>query len=77
MTTQTVEPQPLTDRQREVLDFVVANIGLYSPTVREIAAEFGWKSPNAVTVHLDALEKKGWIRRTHGVRGIEVLHGTR
>jgi SOS-response transcriptional repressor LexA len=31
------------------------------------------KSPNGVVVHLDALEKKGWItRRPNASRGIEV-----
>jgi repressor LexA len=46
---------------------------LYSPTVREIARAMSIKSPNGVVVHLEALEKKGWIRRRpNSSRGIEV-----
>jgi SOS-response transcriptional repressor LexA len=69
----TTEPITLTDRQQEVLDFIKSNMGLYGPTCREIAAAIGAKSPHAATVHLDALEKKGFIRRTGKTRGIEVV----
>jgi repressor LexA len=42
--------------------------------VREIAAEFGIRSPNGVVAHLRALEKKGFIKRRPGItRGIEVV----
>ena len=75
MTTAT-EPLPLTERQREVLDFIKQNMHLYSPTVREIAAAMSIKSPHGVTVHLKALERKGYLRMASGKpRGIEVLHG--
>jgi repressor LexA len=64
----------LTPRQAAVLDFIRANTLPASPTSREIAAAFGWSSPNAATVHLVALEKKGLIRRTPGkARNIEVV----
>jgi repressor LexA len=74
MTTEiaTAKP-PLTDQQARVLAFIVENSALYSPTVREIARQFGFKSPNGVTCHLAALERKGYLRRTSTVRGIEVL----
>jgi len=62
----------LTARQQQVLDFIRANMGLYGPTCREIAAAIGAKSPHAATVHLDALEAKGFIRRSGKTRGIEV-----
>ena len=66
--------QPLTDKQRQVLEFIRANSGLYGPAVREIAAAFGIKSPNGVSCHLRALEKKGWLKRRPGIaRGIEVV----
>ena len=72
MTTQT--PRPLTARQAEVLEFIRANSGIYGPAVREIAAQFGIKSPHGVVGHLNALEKKGFIRRRRGIaRGIEVV----
>ena len=55
----------LTERQREVYDFVrdkIRNRG-YGPTVREIGDEFDISSPNGVMCHLKALEKKGLITR--------------
>ncbi len=71
--TQTAKER-LTARQQQVLDFIKANMAMYSPTCRQIAAAIGAKSPHAATCHLDALEKKGLIRRTPGKpRNIEVL----
>lgn len=64
----------LTPRQAAVLQWIRANTLPASPTSREIAKAFGWASPNAATVHLVALERKGLIRRTPGkARNIEVL----
>ena len=69
----TTEKTALTARQQQAYDFIKANIQLYSPTVREIARAMSIKSPNGVVVHLEALEKKGWIRRRpNATRGIEV-----
>jgi repressor LexA len=56
----------LTERQREIYDFIrerIENRG-YGPTVREIGEGFKIKSPNGVMCHLKALEKKGLIKRT-------------
>lgn len=74
MTTEiaTTKP-PLTDQQSKVLAFIVDNQALYSPTVREIARRFGFRSPNGVTCHLIALERKGYVKRHNTARGIEVL----
>jgi repressor LexA len=67
----------LTDRQTEILNFLQEfqqKEGI-APTCREIADHFRFKSPKAVTDHLIALEKKGFIRRHGGrSRGIEVLN---
>jgi repressor LexA len=64
----------LTERQQEVLDFIKANMAVFSPTVRQIAQAIGAKSPHSATGHLDALERKGFIRRTPGrPRNIEVV----
>ncbi len=55
----------LTDRQKEVYDFIrdkIRNRG-YGPTVREIGDHFDISSPNGVMCHLKALEKKGLITR--------------
>jgi repressor LexA len=55
----------LTDRQREILDFISRSIGKrgYPPTLREIGSHFGIKSTNGVNDHLRALEKKGYLHR--------------
>ena len=58
----------ITARQREILDFLVAThsrTGLVS-SVRELQSHFGFSSSNAVTSHLRALEKKGYIKRIEG-----------
>jgi repressor LexA len=67
--------RPLTEKQKNILDFIIAcvNEEHYTPTVREIANQFGIKSPNAVRNHLDAIEKKGHITKKAGAsRGIEL-----
>jgi len=72
MTTETIPL--LTPKQQAVLEFIRANTQAASPTSREIARHFGFASPHAVTVHLDALERKGKIRRIAGrSRNIEVI----
>lgn len=72
-----MDPQAhLTERQREVYQFIRDKIRGrgYGPTVREIAAEFGIRSPNGVVCHLKALEKKGLIfREPNRSRAIELV----
>lgn len=65
----------LTERQREVLEFVVGYVSEkgFPPSVREIGAALKISSLRGVTIHLDALEKKGWINRERTSRGIQVL----
>lgn len=63
---RTAPKQPaITPRQREIFEFLREMIVArgYGPTVREIAERFGIASPNGVTCHLKALEKKGLITR--------------
>lgn len=65
MTSETSGKATLTKRQRDIYDFLkdkIVNRG-YGPTVREIGAHFGIRSPNGVMCHLKALEKKGLITR--------------
>ena len=64
----------LTGRQRLVLKRIIESIAHrgYPPTVRELARALSVRSPNAVTRHLDALEKKGYIRRRGGARSITI-----
>jgi repressor LexA len=58
-------PDALTERQREILDYITASISDrgYPPTLREIGEHFGIRSTNGVNDHLKALEKKGHLRR--------------
>ncbi len=65
----------LTPRQQEVLDVIVQEIETngFPPTVREIRDLIGVNSIRGASVHLDALEKKGFIRRLTKARGIQVL----
>jgi repressor LexA len=66
----------LTERQREIYDFIRDKIEGrgYGPTVREIGLGFDIKSPNGVMCHLKALEKKGLIKREgFSARAIQLL----
>src|SRR5687767_13957980 len=53
----------LTARQQQVLNFVQAALqqGQPAPTLREIAAHFGFGSSRAAADHLDALKRKGFL----------------
>jgi len=62
----------LTARQQKVLDFIARFIQTngYSPALRDIAGHLNVSSTFGVNRHLDALEKKGFIRRSGTARGI-------
>src|SRR5215831_8147492 len=57
--------EPLTSRQKAVLDFISRSIERrgYPPTLREIGEHMGIRSTNGVNDHLKALEKKGYLER--------------
>jgi repressor LexA len=66
----------LTDRQREILDFIKAEMRRkgYPPTVRDIGQAVGLSSSSTVHSHLSALEAKGLIKRDPSKpRALEVL----
>jgi repressor LexA len=67
--------EPLTGRQQQVLDAIVAYERRYGypPTVRELQGKLRLSSPRGVAFHLENLESKGWIRRDSTPRGIRVL----
>ena len=70
-----MSPVTLYKRQREILDYISQYIqqNSTSPTLQEIADAINLSSLATVHEHLQALEKKGMIRRFDGaVRGIEV-----
>ncbi|HLO99775.1 MAG TPA: transcriptional repressor LexA [Fimbriimonas sp.] len=66
----------LTTRQEEILDYVLQYVegAGYPPSIREIGTKFGIGSLRGVTVHLDALERKGYISRSNTPRSIKVIH---
>ncbi len=67
--------KPLTSRQQQVLRHIrdYTSYHGYPPTLRDIAAHFGLSGPRAAVKHLEALQRKGYIRRkSGGSRCIEV-----
>ncbi len=68
--------QPLTKRQRQVLNVITPGISL-----RELMAKFGWASNNACKWHLHELRRKGYVTWTPGKsrtlvrldKGIQIL----
>ena len=68
--------QRLTDRQREVLEGIhqIVREKGYPPTVREIGQRLGLRSSCTVQRHLEALERKGYIKRDRTkARSVEII----
>lgn len=68
--------QELTPRQAEIWQFIrdYQETEGYPPTRAEIAARFGFRSPNAVTEHLNALVRKGALALAPDTsRGIRLI----
>lgn len=73
MTTKDQKPQnELSQRQRQVLQFIAsfADSHGYPPSQREIAGHLKVSGTLPVMKHLEALERKGYIRRENVNRGI-------
>jgi len=71
-----MKPQmELTPKQEKVLKFIRERVEEnLPPTIREIAGEMGFSSTGTVRDHLEALEKKGYLKRTNNKsRAIEIL----
>ena len=66
----------LTERQGMILKYVMDYVQRegYPPSIREIGRDFNIGSLRGVTVHLSALERKGYITRTNSPRSIRVVH---
>ena len=68
--------QPLTKRQREILDFLgefIEEHG-YAPSLEEIGRRFGLSSLATVHKHLTNLQEKGFIRRAwNRSRSVELV----
>lgn len=56
----------ITERQAEVLRWIEGYVASkkFPPSQREIAEGMGYANQSGVIVHLAALERKGYIRRT-------------
>ena len=70
-------PEPLTKRQKQILNHLTKTIQQegYPPSIREIGASLGIKSPRGVAGHLEALQRKGYIERERGARTIKIKQG--
>ena len=69
-------PKEPTKRQQEVLEFIKAHLieKCFPPTVREIAAHFGFASPLSAQLHINALIKKGFLKKTpFKQRSLEII----
>jgi repressor LexA len=70
------EREILPAKQQEALDFIkeFIHIAGYPPTISEIMDSMDINSSFAVRKHLEALEKKGYIRRAAGLsRAITII----
>ena len=65
----------LTNRQHAVLETIKAWIRErgYPPTIRELGRQLGIKSLRGVTTHLDAIARKGFLKREPRARSISLL----
>ena len=66
--------KPLTSRQHKVLETIRAWIQErgYPPTIRELGKRLNIKSLRGVTTHLDAIAKKGFLKREPKARSISL-----
>lgn len=66
----------LTEIQKDILDFLIEQIkgrGI-PPTLADVANHFGYKNRATAQQHLQAIEKKGYIRKNPRLsRGIELI----
>jgi repressor LexA len=68
--------QPLTKRQREILDYLNSFIQQhgYAPSLEEVGKRFGLSSLATVHKHLTNLQQKGFIKRAwNRSRSVEVM----
>lgn len=65
----------LTVRQHQIFLFILTHLECHGwpPTIREIAAAVGIRSPHGVVGHLDALQRNGLIQKGPGARSIRLL----
>ena len=73
-----MKTEPLTLRQKQVLNLIRRHLSTDGapPTIRELREDLALKSLRGVTVHLDALVRKGYIQRSRNARGIRLMRET-
>lgn len=66
--------QELTEKQQRIYNYLESYIAEHScpPTIREIAEHSGLRGTATAMQHLEALERKGYIQRREGSRGISL-----
>ena len=66
MIEERVKYHDLTEKQGNIYDWMreFNRMHGFSPSIREICAAFGIRSPNGAKGHVDALEMKGYISRS-------------
>ena len=64
----------LTEPQQLIVDLISAfwKTNGFGPSVRDLMAEAGFRSPRAVTFHLDKLEKAGVVERDSRARSLRL-----
>jgi repressor LexA len=69
-------PKEITERQKQLLEFIVEQIREHSlpPSISEMATFLKVKSKNGVAKLLNALEEQSYIKTSGKARGIEVLN---
>ncbi len=73
--TEPMERQPVTDTQARVLNFIrdeIRSTGR-SPSMREIQAEFGYRSPHTAQFHVNNLIRAGHLLRGTGHRSLQLI----
>ena len=63
----------ITSRQREILQYILRVTREHGlpPTISEVQQAFGFRSPNSVRTHIQALQAKGLLMRLPGIaRGL-------
>ncbi len=66
----------ITERQKQILDFIQRkqDSEQLTPTLRDIAAHFRFRSPNAALCHVQALLAKGFLKNLPGrARSLQVV----
>src|SRR4051812_9454922 len=78
MTTKPSQPLPLTEKEKDVLEFIEGFIGHrgIAPTFQEIKQNFGFASFNSVQRYLKQLQSKHYLHipGDNQKRAIQVLH---